>query len=167
MLTTESLPYVSKESLYDFKIDGNEAIVQEFINNHLQNFGKLVRPSLCQLFGSWLNVPNPKILSIAKAAEYIHSASLIHDDVVDMATTRRSHPTLNTKMTNARAVLAGDFLLAQVIRDLVDVKEFELLDRLAQVLKEMVEGEFLQDELKQKMDVTQNDLIKVSQKTLA
>ena len=163
MLGQDSHFQVAKDSIYDFKIEGNEPIVQDFLNKHLQNYGKLVRPSLCQLFGQWLRVPQHKISTIAEAAEYIHSASLIHDDVVDMATTRRNHPTLNTKMTNARAVLAGDFLLAQVIRDLVDAKEFELLDRIAQVLKEMVEGEFLQDELKLKMDVTQQDLIQVSQ----
>ncbi|MDH4467035.1 MAG: polyprenyl synthetase family protein [Bacteriovoracaceae bacterium] len=164
MILSQMPSYVLNESLKHLKLVDQKSIVQDLLNDHLGHYGKLVRPALSQLFGEWLHIPMEKIIAVSKAAEFIHSASLIHDDVVDEATIRRNRPTLNSKISNARAVLAGDFLLAQVIRDLVDIQEYQLLKNIAQALKDMVEGEFLQDDIKEKMDVTQADLIQISEK---
>lgn len=156
--------YLLNDLIKNLNLKYEKSIVNDLLNHHLQNTGKLVRPVLALKFGEWLDVSSLNIQHVSKAAEFIHSASLIHDDVVDEAKIRRDRETLNAKISNARAVLAGDFLLAQVIRDLVEIQEYELLKNIAQALKDMIEGEFLQDNLKSKMEINQEDLINISQK---
>lgn len=139
-------------------------IVHQLLNEYLENPGKQFRPMLIQLFGKLFYLEQDQMDLLSRAAEMIHTASLIHDDVVDNAQLRRGKPTLNTHWSNAQAVLAGDFLLARVIVEMTEKKQFENLKCLAQTLEDIVEGEFFQDNLKKAPEVTEDQIIQVGEK---
>ncbi|KAL9109650.1 MAG: hypothetical protein Q9227_005687 [Pyrenula ochraceoflavens] len=93
--------------------------------------------------------PNdPRILPsqrrLAEITELIHTASLLHDDVIDNSTTRRSHPSANIMFGNKMAVLAGDFLLGRASVALARLRDPEVTELLATVIANLVEGEFMQ-----------------------
>ena len=81
---------------------------------------------------------------LAEITELIHTASLLHDDVIDHATTRRSAPSANTLFGNKMAVLAGDFLLGRASVALARLRDPEVVELLATVIANLVEGEFMQ-----------------------
>jgi octaprenyl-diphosphate synthase len=141
-----------------------EMIVQNLVDNYLANSGKMIRPQLISLFGDIFRLSSKEVTLISRAAEMIHNASLIHDDVIDEAKLRRGKKALNQIVSNSQAVLAGDFLLAKVIAELVDARQFGILKTLAETLQSIVEGEFLQDELKNKPVVSQEELFEVAAK---
>jgi geranylgeranyl pyrophosphate synthase len=106
--------------------------------------GKKLRPKLALLMGEAVGVSAEQLAPYARIAELVHSATLAHDDVIDQATERRSAPTLNFKLTQARAVLSGDLLLARAMIELSELGSLALVKRLAQVLEDLVSGEWLQ-----------------------
>ena len=152
------------EMTLNLDINSQIATVQETLNSHLQNQGKLFRPKLNYYLGQLLNVNDEDWLLVSRAGELLHNASLIHDDVIDHAIVRRHHPTLNSSLPNSLAVLAGDFLLASVVKELSEKKEFDLLQTISATLQTMVEGEFLQDDLKKKDQISKEDLLEVAKK---
>src|SRR2546423_2297346 len=86
----------------------------------------------------------PSQRRLAEITELIHTASLLHDDVIDMSTTRRSKPSANTLFGNKMAVLAGDFLLGRASVALARLRDPEVTELLATVIANLVEGEFMQ-----------------------
>ena len=139
-------------------------IVQDLVDSYLANTGKMIRPQLISLFGDIFGLTSKEVELISRSAEMIHNASLIHDDVIDEAKTRRGEKSLNQIVSNSRAVLAGDFLLAKVIAELVEARQFGILKTLAETLQSIVEGEFLQDDLKTKETISFEELNTVAEK---
>lgn len=92
--------------------------------------------------------PNSNILPtqrrLAEITELIHLASLLHDDVIDLANTRRSQPSANVQFGNKMAILAGDFLLGRASVALARLRDSEVTELLATVIANLVEGEFMQ-----------------------
>ncbi|KAJ3678170.1 hypothetical protein LUZ60_001973 [Juncus effusus] len=111
--------------------------------------GKLFRPAVLLLMASALNVPNCESLRksqqvIAKATEIIHVASLLHDDVLDNADTRRGVKSVNSVMGNELAVAAGRFLMGDASCAIAELNNTELNDLFAQVICDIVAGERMQ-----------------------
>lgn len=92
--------------------------------------------------------PNDFILDtqrrLAEIVEMIHTASLLHDDVIDDSLKRRSQPSVNAKYGNKMAILAGDFLLSRASVALARLHNFEVVELIAEVISNLVEGEFMQ-----------------------
>jgi hexaprenyl-diphosphate synthase len=86
----------------------------------------------------------PSQRRLAEIVELIHTASLLHDDVIDTSTTRRSSPSANIEFGNKMAVLAGDFLLGRASVALARLRDPEVVELLATVIANLVEGEFMQ-----------------------
>lgn len=86
----------------------------------------------------------PSQRRLAEIVELIHTASLLHDDVIDTSTTRRSAPSANMEFGNKMAVLAGDFLLGRASVALARLRDPEVVELLATVIANLVEGEFMQ-----------------------
>ena len=86
----------------------------------------------------------PSQRRLAEITELIHTASLLHDDVIDISTTRRSAPSANIAFGNKMAVLAGDFLLGRASVALARLRDSEVIELLATVIANLVEGEFMQ-----------------------
>lgn len=109
--------------------------------------GKRVRPLLISIFAKALNVPFEKLAPCAVAVELVHTATLLHDDVIDGATTRRGRIAAHLKYNAHTSILSGDALLSKAISDMAELGDPEILKRLALTVRELVEGECLQADL--------------------
>ena len=82
-----------------------------------ESVGKQMRPMLVMLVAKCISDTNNKVYAVATAMEMLHTASLLHDDVVDESDKRRGRPSVNTKFNNNIAVLTGDFLFSQSLNN--------------------------------------------------
>lgn len=120
--------------------------------------GKKFRPTLCFLVGHLLGLETQRLSPYARAAEFVHAATLSHDDVIDESPVRRNRPTLNARVSNARAVLAGDLLLARVMEELSALGEIHIIHDLSQTVEALVTGEWLQLEARGVVEVNRAHL---------
>lgn len=118
--------------------------VQELLGRSVLNGGKRLRPLLTYVVGNLFGVELERLDPFAKAIEMVHAASLAHDDVIDEASMRRGAPSINALAGNKKAVLAGDFLLADVIVGLTHTGELRLVQEMALVIQELTLGEWIQ-----------------------
>jgi octaprenyl-diphosphate synthase len=108
--------------------------------------GKRLRPALLLLSCKLLNYTGQGAIKLGAVVEIIHTATLVHDDIIDEAQTRRGRPAANTQWGNAKCVLAGDWLYMQAFKIAVEQRNFQVLDALIDLTQAMVEGELLQIE---------------------
>ncbi len=106
--------------------------------------GKRIRPVMVLLAARLCGYRGPRAIQIAAAAEYLHSASLLHDDVVDGAETRRGRPSVNVQFGARYAILVGDFMYARTCQTLVEDGDPDILAIYAESIRTMSEGEVLQ-----------------------
>lgn len=106
--------------------------------------GKRIRPQLLVLFASALGFQGPARFMLAAAVEFIHTATLLHDDVVDESTLRRGRQTANAMFGNAASVLVGDFLYSRAFQMMVSVNNMRVLEVMADATNVIAEGEVLQ-----------------------
>lgn len=106
--------------------------------------GKRVRPRLLLLFAQALGCHAPEREELAAVVEFIHTATLLHDDVVDESALRRGQPTANALFGNAASVLVGDFLYSRAFQMMVAVRDLRVLSVLADATNVIAEGEVLQ-----------------------
>ncbi len=146
----------------------NEDVVNALQSTALKG-GKRFRPLLVFLMGELASVESTLIRPYARAIEMVHAASLCHDDVIDGSTLRRGRPTLNVATSNKKAVLAGDYLLAQVIVDLCKEGNLEALEMLSEVIQDLSQGEWIQEDLSLKKfdEILEEEIILVAKKKTA
>ena len=118
--------------------------INELLKRTVLLGGKRLRPLLTFLMGDLLNVKCESLRPYARAVELVHAASLSHDDVIDNAEMRRGVPSINILGSNKKAILAGDYLLADVIVDLTSRGNLRLVGEMSSVIKELAEGEWIQ-----------------------
>jgi octaprenyl-diphosphate synthase len=126
-------------------VAGVRAITE--IGEYLRNGGgKRIRPALLLLSSKLFGYQGRGAVRLGAVVEIIHTATLVHDDIIDEATTRRGRPAANTQWGNSKCVLAGDWLYMQGFRLAVQERNFRILDALIELTQQMVEGELLQME---------------------
>src|SRR6202165_4703017 len=126
-------------------VSGVEAITE--IGEYLRGGGgKRIRPALLLLSAKLLNYQGQGAVRLGAVVEIIHTATLVHDDIIDEAKTRRGRPAANTQWGNSKCVLAGDWLYMQAFKVAVQERNFRILDTLIDLTQQMVEGELLQME---------------------
>lgn len=108
--------------------------------------GKRLRPALLLLSCKLMDYHGQGAIKLGAVVEIIHTATLVHDDIIDEAQTRRGRPAANTQWGNAKCVLAGDWLYMQAFKIAVQERNFHVLDALIDLTQAMVEGELLQIE---------------------
>src|SRR5213083_1027007 len=108
--------------------------------------GKRLRPALLLLSSKLFNYEGRGAIKLGAVVEIIHTATLVHDDIIDEAKTRRGRPAANTQWGNSKCVLAGDWLYMQAFKVAVQERNFRILDTLIDLTQQMVEGELLQME---------------------
>ncbi len=108
--------------------------------------GKRLRPALLLLSCKLMNYAGHGAIKLGAVVEMIHTATLVHDDIIDEAQTRRGRPSANTQWGNSKCVLAGDWLYMQAFKVAVQERNFQILDTLIDLTQAMVEGELLQIE---------------------
>jgi octaprenyl-diphosphate synthase len=108
--------------------------------------GKRIRPALLLLAAKLFPHDEKSAVRLGAVVEIIHTATLVHDDIIDEAKTRRGRPAANTQWGNSKCVLAGDWLYMQAFKIAVQERNFRVLDVLIDLTQQMVEGELLQME---------------------
>jgi octaprenyl-diphosphate synthase len=123
--------------------------------------GKGFRAYLIQKVSGHLGLGDRPVDLLAQTIEFIHNASLLHDDLVDRSHLRRNKPAAWTKYTPEYAVLAGDYLLARVMVNLSNHGNIKLIQYTAEVISDLLEGEWIQDSLVRDWNITLEQLDRV------
>ena len=143
-LLREDLSAIEREFGRD-TVSGVTAITE--IGEYLRaGGGKRIRPVLLLLSSKLFEYQGRGAIKLGAVVEIIHTATLVHDDIIDEAQTRRGRPAANTQWGNSRCVLAGDWLYMQAFKIAVQERNFRVLDTLIELTQQMVEGELLQME---------------------
>lgn len=131
--------------------------------------GKQMRPMFIFLFSKLLNqgIVNEKVYRGASVIELIHTATLIHDDVVDDSKRRRGFFSINAIWKNKIAVLVGDFLLSKGMILCIENKDYDHLDIISESVKKMSEGELLQIEKSRSLDIDETVYFEIIKKKTA
>jgi octaprenyl-diphosphate synthase len=155
-----TLAIATAKEVFDLLHDDLRAIEREFggdtvssvaaiteISEYLrEGGGKRIRPSLLLLSAKAQGYARGGMIRLGAVVEMVHTATLVHDDIIDAADTRRGRPSANTTWGNAKCVLAGDWLYMQAFRVALEERSFRILDLLIGLTQQMVEGELLQME---------------------
>jgi len=132
------------------------------IGQYLQEAGgKRLRPSLLLLSSKLIGDGGESAIRMGAVVEMIHAATLVHDDVIDAAETRRGRPSTNVQWGNHTCVLAGDWLYMQAFQIALRERNFHVLDLLIGLTQMMVEGELLQLERIGRIGVTEADCMEL------
>jgi octaprenyl-diphosphate synthase len=141
------------------------------IARHLQTSGgKRLRPSLlllCARVAGDGESAAQAAIELAAVVELLHAATLVHDDVIDVAQTRRGRPSTNVQWGNHTSVLAGDWLYMQAFQVALQLRNFHVLDLLIGLTQLMVEGELIQLERLGKIDITEADCMELADRKTA
>jgi octaprenyl-diphosphate synthase len=129
--------------------------------------GKRLRPALLLLTAGAAGYRGPSAIRMGAVVEMIHSATLVHDDVIDGAQTRRGRPSTNARWGNHMSVLAGDWLYMQSFELALQERNFAILDILIGLTQNMVEGELLQLTRLGRMDLTETDATELAYRKTA
>ena len=150
-------------------VSSNVKLLDLILRYILKRKGKQIRPILVILFSKMYSngeVPS-KTYRAANLVELIHSASLIHDDVVDDSKIRRSFLTINALWKNKISVLVGDFFLSKALLLSTVNKDYDLLDQVSNAVKEISEGELFQIQKSRSFNLTEEDYITMITKKTA
>jgi octaprenyl-diphosphate synthase len=132
------------------------------IGQYLQSSGgKRLRPALLLLSSKLAGNGNASAVQLGAVVELVHAATLVHDDVIDAAQTRRGRPSSNVKWGNHTCVLAGDWLYMQAFQIALRERNFLILELLISLTQMMVEGELLQLERIGKIDISEADCMEL------
>lgn len=143
------------------RLHSDVALIQAVAHHIIQAGGKRIRPKLVLMFSRALGFEGPERFEIAAAVEFIHTATLLHDDVVDESGLRRGQPTANALFGNAASVLVGDFVYSRAFQMMVSVNNLRVLTVLADATNVIAEGEVLQLMNMHDPDLSIEDYLKV------
>jgi octaprenyl-diphosphate synthase len=141
--------------------------IAEISSYLLEGGGKRLRPALLLLAAGASGGRGQSAIRLAAVVEMIHSATLVHDDVIDGAQTRRGRPSTNARWGNHMSVLAGDWLYMQSFELALRERNFAVLDILINLTQNMVEGELLQLMRLGSMDLTEADATELAYRKTA
>ena len=126
------------------RLSSRVALIDQISHYIINAGGKRIRPRLVLLFSEALGFEGPERYELAAIVEFIHTATLLHDDVVDESALRRGRATANAMFGNAASVLVGDFLYSRAFQMMVGVNRMRVLQVLADATNVIAEGEVLQ-----------------------
>jgi len=143
------------ESRFKESMKSNTPLLDKITHYIIKRKGKQMRPMFVFLSAKVCGQINDATYTAASLIELLHTATLVHDDVVDDANLRRGFFSINALWKNKVAVLVGDFLLSRGLLMSVDQQQFALLRIVSNAVQEMSEGELLQMEKARKLDITE------------
>lgn len=143
------------------RLTSDVALINQIGHYIVHAGGKRMRPKLVLLFANALGYQQPGRHELAAVVEFIHTATLLHDDVVDESSLRRGKQTANALFGNAASVLVGDFLYSRAFQMMVSVDRLRVLEVLADATNVIAEGEVLQLMNMHDPDITVDDYLRV------
>lgn len=135
-------------------LKARQPLIQEAIEDLAKAGGKRIRPALVLASGQFGRIPLEELLPVAAAVEIMHMATLVHDDIIDESNLRRGISTTQAKYGKDVAVFTGDYLFTQAFMMLSGEKEMEYLQRIAQAVRYVCEGEIDQFENRYNLEVS-------------
>jgi len=146
ILVPISLDFKALDDLIRLRLASKVALIDQISSYIIQAGGKRVRPALLMLVAKALSngKETPHSLELAAVVEFIHTATLLHDDVVDESTLRRGRETANAAFGNAASVLVGDFLYSRAFQMMVGPNDLRVMEILSDATNTIAEGEVLQ-----------------------
>lgn len=132
------------KALFDTPLSDSNALLDSVITHIRKRNGKMMRPILVLLVARLYGVVTPATLHAAVSLELLHTASLVHDDVVDESTERRGQLSVNAIFNNKVSVLAGDYLLATSLVHAEQTNNYEIIRLVSSLGQKLAEGELLQ-----------------------
>ncbi len=126
------------------RLDSQVPLVGQISQYIIAAGGKRLRPALLLLVAGALGCQDPQRFNLAAVVEFIHTATLLHDDVVDASTLRRGRATANETFGNPASVLVGDFLYSRAFQMMVDAGQMRIMQVLADATNVIAEGEVMQ-----------------------
>jgi octaprenyl-diphosphate synthase len=143
------------------KAGSDVQMIPEVANHLISSGGKRLRPMLTLASSALFGYKGENHIKLATSVEFMHTATLLHDDVVDESDLRRGKSTARMIWGNQASVLVGDFLLGQAFRMMVDVGSIDALDVLSSAACVIAEGEVLQLSVAKNMETTEDDYLSV------
>ena len=168
----ENLPYFQKHLSEDLAkvnevinraVQSDVALISQIGTYIISAGGKRLRPIMTILAGRSVGYDNEKLYSLAAMVEFIHTSTLLHDDVVDESDLRRGRKTANNLFGNAAAVLVGDFLYTRAFQLMVGSGSMRILEVMADATNIIAEGEVMQLMNIGNTDITEEEYIQVIQ----
>jgi octaprenyl-diphosphate synthase len=151
------------EKYFKESLKSNAPLLDKITNYIIKSKGKQIRPMFVFLSAKMFGETNMNTYTAASMVELLHTASLVHDDVVDDSYQRRGFFSLNALWKNKVAVLVGDFLFAQGMHIALDTGQYQMLHIVSNSVKSMAEGELIQLEKARRLDIKEEiyfDIIK-------
>ena len=149
------------ETKFKESLKSNVSLLDKIMHYIIKRKGKQMRPMFVFLSAKIFGEIDEKTYRAASMIELLHTATLVHDDVIDEANFRRGFFSINAIWKNKIAVLVGDFLLSRGLLLAVKNKEFDLLEIMSNTVQDMSEGELLQIEKARKLDITEEIYLKI------
>ena len=144
--------------------------IVDFLGEYIRSAGgKRIRPALLMLSNRSLggDASSENVIRMAAVMEMLHTATLVHDDIIDNAEVRRNRPSVNAKFGNQTAVLMGDWLYMSAFEASLGERSLRILDILTRLTRLMTEGELLQLTTVGKIDVTENQYFDILRRKTA
>ena len=136
-------------------------LVDQIAKYIVKHKGKQFRPALLIVSARSVGEPNNSTYITASVVELLHTATLVHDDVVDDSELRRGFPTIHKIWKNKIAILMGDYLLAKSLIAATEAESLQIMNTVATVAKRLIKGEMLEIQKSRKLDVTESDYFKI------
>ena len=143
------------------RLASDVAMINQIANYIISAGGKRIRPKLVLLFSNALGFAGKERFELAATVEFIHTATLLHDDVVHESALRRGRQTANALFGNAASVLVGDFVYSRAFQMMVSVNRMRVLEVLADATNVIAEGEVLQLMNMHNPDISVDDYLRV------
>ena len=155
------------ENKFKESLKTNVSLLDKIMHYIIKRKGKQMRPMFVFLCSKLFNNVNESTYTAASLIELLHTATLVHDDIIDESNFRRGFFSINSLWKNKISVLVGDFLLSRGLLLAVEKEEFKLLKIVSKAVKEMSEGELLQIEKTRKLDITEEIYYEIIKKKTA
>jgi octaprenyl-diphosphate synthase len=157
------------EAEFERQTNSNIQVI-EYLGEYLRvSGGKRVRPALLVLanYAVGGNGKRPNVIRLATVMEMLHTATLVHDDIIDNADTRRNRRSVNARFGNQTAVLMGDWLYMSAFETSLQERSLEILDILTRLTRKMTEGELLQLTTIGRLDISEADYFDILRRKTA
>jgi octaprenyl-diphosphate synthase len=155
------------EALFEEQVRSDVALVSEIGRYIREGGGKRVRPALLLLACRTCGYRGERAIQLASVVEFIHTATLLHDDIIDEATTRRGRRSVNSRWGNDVTVLLGDFLYTKSMSMALSQDNLRILRLLSDVTLRMIEGEILEIERDADLGMTESDHLDIIKRKTA
>jgi octaprenyl-diphosphate synthase len=157
------------EAEYERQVRSNIQVI-DYLGDYLQSSGgKRVRPVLLILsnYAAGGNAKQENVIRLATVMEMLHTATLVHDDIIDNADLRRNRPSVNARFGNQAAVLMGDWLYMSAFETSLKERSLRILDILTRLTRKMTEGELLQLTTLGRSDISEDDYFDILRRKTA